>query len=510
MCAIAGIQGEEISNQLREMLETLKHRGEDGSGVFSGDKLSYGALDEMEIPRGNFALGHNLLSIVGREVVQPLADGKLVLVCNGEIYNFRELKRDFHLQTNSDSDCEVILALIKKFYTGSLREALKETIKYLDGDYAFAVYDGVDLAVIRDPVGVKPVYYGIDQNRYGVDQKLQAFASERKALWKIGIREVETLKPGYMLYNWEMEELEENFKAIAERFNTKFNQDLRGKTDVKPYLKDKTAIKPYLKNQLETKLIDSVKKRLRGLSRVGVMFSGGIDSTILAHLSREMGVETILYTVGREDSDDFKFARKSAEDMGLPIRLGKVTMDDVRDYLPRVLNAIEEFNLMKLGVAMPAYLAAEMAREDGIKVMLSGQGADELFAGYHRYLKFYQEQGEEAQKNLNTDINNLYQVNLQRDDAVTMASGVELRVPYLDLDVINMAMNIPMEYKINGTDDHLRKCILREVARDLGVPEENVKRPKKAAQYGSGIDKMLRRVLKDEDILKNEDIKFYI
>lgn len=159
---------------------------------------------------------------------------------------------------------------------------------------------------------------------------------------------------------------------------------------------------------------------------------------------------------------------------------------------------------------MPAYLAAEMAREDGIKVMLSGQGADELFAGYHRYLKFYQEQGEEAQKNLNTDINNLYQVNLQRDDAVTMASGVELRVPYLDLDVINMAMNIPMEYKIKGEDDQLRKCILREVARDLGVPEENVKRPKKAAQYGSGIDKMLRRVLKDEDILKNEDIKFYI
>jgi len=519
MCAIAGIQGEEISNQLREMLETLKHRGEDGSGVFAAGKLSYGVLDEMEIPRGNFALGHNLLSIVGREVVQPLADGKLVLVCNGEIYNFKELKRDFHPHTNSDSDCEVILALIKKFYTESLREALKETIKYLDGDYAFAVYDGVDLAVIRDPVGVKPVYYGMDQNHYGVDQKLQAFASERKALWEIGIHDVKTLPPGFMLYNWEMEELEENFKTIAERFSAKFKEDLMEKTDIKPlndksnikpYLKDKTAIKPYLKNQLETKLIDSVKKRLRGLSRVGVMFSGGIDSTILAHLSREMGVETILYTVGREDSADFKFARKSAEDMGFPIRLRKVTRDDVRDYLPRVLNAIEEFNLMKLGVAMPAYLAAEMAHEDGIKVMLSGQGADELFAGYHRYLKFYQEQGEEAQENLNTDINNLYQVNLQRDDAVTMASGVELRVPYLDLDVINMAMNIPMEYKINGTDDHLRKCILREVARDLGVPEENVKRPKKAVQYGSGIDKMLRRVLKDEDVIKNEDIKFYI
>lgn len=491
MCAIAGIQGEKISKQLREMLKTLKHRGEDGSGVFSGDKFSYGDLDKIEIPEGNFALGHNLLSIVGREVLQPLADDEFALVCNGEIYNFREIKKDFHLHTNSDSDCEVILTLIRKFYSGSLRDALKETIKYLDGDYAFAVYDGVDLAVIRDPIGVKPVYYGADQNR-------QAFASERKALLRIGIREVKTLPPGYMLYNWEVVELEENFKTIRESCNVKFNRDLKDNTNHD--LKDNSATKSYLKNQLEIKLIDSLKKRLRGLPKVGVMFSGGIDSTILAHLSREMGVETILYTVGREDSADFKFARKTAEDMGLPICLRKVTMDDVRDYLPRVLSAIEEFNLMKLGVGMPAYMAAEMAREDGIKVMLSGQGADELFAGYHRYLKFYQEQGEEAQQNLDKDVNNLYQVNLQRDDAVTMASGVELRVPYLDLDVINMAMNIPMEYKIEGENDQLRKRILREVARDLGVPEDNVKRPKKAAQYGSGIDKMLRRVLKEEKI----------
>jgi asparagine synthase (glutamine-hydrolysing) len=493
MCAIAGIQGENISRDILRMLETLKHRGIDGSGVFSGGGISYGVLDKSEILEGNFALGHNLLSIVGTEGLQPLTNGKLVLVCNGEIYNFRELKRDFNLQINSDSDCEVILALISKFYHGSLLDALKEAIKYLDGDYAFAVYDGVDLAVIRDPVGVKPVYYGVDQN-------IHAFASERKAIWEIGIRDVETLPPGYMLYNWELLELEENFKTIRESSNAKFNQDL----------KDNTDVKSYLKKQLEIKLIDSVKKRLKGLSRVGVMFSGGIDSTILAYLSREMEVETTLYCVGHENSPDFKFAQKTAKDMGLPIRLRKVTMDDVRDYLPLVLNAIEEFNLMKLGVGMSAYMAAEMAREDGIKVMLSGQGADELFAGYHRYLKFYQEQGEEAQENLNIDIDNLYQVNLQRDDAVTMASGVELRVPYLDLDVINMAMNIPMEYKINGEDDSLRKCILREVARDLGVPEENVKRPKKAAQYGSGIDKMLRRVLKDTAILKNEDIKFYI
>lgn len=493
MCAIAGIQGKNVSSEIREMLETLKHRGEDGSGVFSGDKLSYGDMDQIKIPEGNFALGHNLLSIVGTEGLQPLVRDKFVLVCNGEIYNYRKLKRDFHLHTNSDSDCEIILALIKKFYSGTLSQAVKETIKHLDGDYAFAVYDGVNLAVLRDPVGVKPVYYGTNH-----DGNLQAFASERKALWKINIPEAKTLPPGYMLYNWKVEELESNLKTITETFKTQFNRDLDNNRNTKAYLK----------TQLKNKLINSVKKRLRGLSKVGIMFSGGIDSTILAYLSREMGVETVLYSVGHEDSADFKFAQKTAGDMGLPIRLQKVTQDDVRDYLPLVLNAIEEFNLMKLGVGMPAYIAAEMAQEDGIKVMLSGQGADELFAGYHRYLKFYQKQGEEAVKNLETDIYNLYRVNLQRDDAVAMASGVELRVPYLDLDVINMAMNIPMEHKIKGEDDQLRKCILRQVARDLGVPEDNVTRPKKAAQYGSGIDKMLRRVLKDENLLNDDTLNF--
>lgn len=498
MCAIVGIQGENIQDELRDMLKTLKHRGQDGCGVFSGSKVLYGELDEIEIPSGNCALGHNLLSVVGNEGLQPMASNRFTMVCNGEIYNYRELKRDYNLHTNSDSDCEVILSLIEKFYRGSLLDAVEEVVKHLDGDYAFAIYDGQNLTVLRDPVGVKPVYYGADQ-----DGNLKAFASERKALWQMGILEVETLPPGYVLYNWEKRKLELDLKAIVEDSQVKFNN----------HLNQDNELKTVLKEDLKKALTTSVEKRLRGLTHVGVMFSGGVDSTILAHLSNESGVETTLYTVGREDSSDFKFAEKIARDMGLPIKLKPVTMEDIRDYLPLVVEAIEELNLMKLGVGMPAYMAAETAHQDGLKVMLSGQGADELFAGYHRYLKLYKEQGEDAQKNLEGDVYNLYHVNLQRDDAVSMASGVELRVPFLDLDVINIAMNIPMMYKIQGEEDKLRKCILREVALDLGVPEESVMRPKKAAQYGTGIDKMLRRVLKEEDedylfkLAKNRNIQ---
>jgi asparagine synthase (glutamine-hydrolysing) len=144
-----------------------------------------------------------------------------------------------------------------------------------------------------------------------------------------------------------------------------------------------------------------------------------------------------------------------------------------------------------------------MAADDNLKVVLSGQGADEIFAGYHRYQQFYMDKGENTQEDLKEDVLNIYHVNLQRDDAVTMANSVELRVPYLDLELVDMALNIPMKYKMDDGADNLRKCILREIASDIGVPSEIVRRPKKAAQYGSGIHKILvKKVLKDENYRK--------
>lgn len=476
MCGISGIIGNNISEKLYSMLISMKHRGPDGSGVFIDNKAFYGNLNALEIHEGSFGLGHNLLSIVGCEGSQPLINENLVLVCNGEIYNYQELKYQFRDDFKSDSDCEVILNLIKRFHTGSLYDAVTKTIEHLDGDYAFAVTDGKDFAVVRDSLGVKPLYYGEDG-----DQNIFAFASERKALWNIGIDKVKTLSPNSMIYN----------KKIL-----KFNDKLNEITNLKVNYLNSTY--PELKNTLKNNLIESVKKRVQGLSEVGILFSGGIDSTIIAKITSDFGINVILYSVGHENSPDLKFAKKTAKSMNLPLKTKKVDIDDVRNYLIPVLNAIEEFNIMKIGVGMPAYIAAEIAHQDGLKVMLSGQGADELFGGYNRYLKFYDEKGELAREDLKEDILNLYHVNLQRDDAVTMANSIELRVPYLDLDIINTAMNIPMKYKINGKDDNLRKCILREIGAELGVPEEIVKRPKKAAQYGSGIHKMLKKVLKEE------------
>jgi asparagine synthase (glutamine-hydrolysing) len=486
MCAITGIIGENIQDELYRMLLALKHRGPDKSGVFVDGEISHGNLEELTVPPGNFGLGHNLLSIVGSEVVQPLRKGKIILVCNGEIYNhsqlYSELKQESNYDFETDSDSEVVLSLITHYYQGSLSQTIPKVVERLDGDYAFCAYDGKDLVAVRDPLGVKPLYYGNDG--------IFAFASERKALWEVGINETHSLPPKYMLHNQELIEL-------PGRLSWKEDHSSRSKIVNSPS-------KKYLKETLKNHIQESVQKRTIGLDKVGILFSGGVDSTLLAVICADLGIETDLYVVGSEGSPDLLFANKVSRDIGLPLHTRIVDEQVVKKYIPLVLNAIEEWNVMKLGVGMTAYLAAEMAHQQGQRVMLSGQGADELFAGYHRYLDFYQKKGEKAQEDLHEDVENLYHVNLERDDKVTMASSVELRVPYLDLQIINMAMDIPMYYKINGPEDNRRKCILREVASELGVPPEIVNRPKKAAQYGSGIHKILRKkVLKDPAFMDN-------
>lgn len=481
MCGIAGIVGKDVSSEIKTMLLAIEHRGPDGCGLVVDDEVHYGDIQDLNISAGSLAMGHNLLSVVGCEGIQPLTHQNLTLVCNGEIYNFRELKKKFKTDTRSDSDCEIILSIIKKLNKRSLLEAVEKTLKYLKGDFAFAVYDGKDYVVVRDMLGVKPLYFG---NKRGIF----AFASERKSLWNIGIKKVETLNPDSMIYNGKLLKLKDNLKLRL------------SKIEREPH-----PSRMELKEELKENLIKSVERRVRGLDQVGILFSAGIDSTILAKIASDIGVQAKLYTVGHENSADIKAARKTALKMNLPLRLRKVNINDVRNYLMPVLNAIEEFNLMKIGVGMPAYIAAEMAHEDGLKVMISGQGADELFAGYNRYLKLFHEKGESAQDDLKRDILNLYHVNLQRDDAVTMANSIELRVPYLDMDIINTALNIPMKYKIDGREDRLRKCILREVGAELGVPAEIVNRPKKAAQYGSGIHKMLKKVLKEDEYKNLEE-----
>ena len=529
MCGIVGLAGNFNEELLSVVLKSIKHRGEDYSGMY---------IDEENM----IGLGHNLLSIFNlineddklydnlEENKQPIILNDLVLVFNGEIYNFNKLesflKENCQNYTESKSDSQLLANLINHYYNQYIDEnnedvllkSVETVLPQLDGDYSFAIYDKKfnNIALSRDSIGVKPLFYGIDN-----EKGLNGFASEKKALWKAGIADenIYDLSPGSVLYNWKLIDFEDNLinRILSVDFKEKRNQY----DDYKDYLDLKDSYEVY-KELLMDDLYSAVLKRVENITDVGLIFSGGVDSTILALILKEIAqkrndtntvkegivkpLNVKLYSVGVENSQDIKFSKKIAEELNLPLKTIIIDETTVKESIKPVLTAIEDDNIMKLGVGMTIYLATKAMKEDGIKVALSGQGADELFGGYNRYLKHFEENNLmdayfSLDEEIYHDIANMYHVNLERDDAVSMANGVELRVPFLDKDIIDLALDIPGKYKIKNGEDLLRKHILRDSAKSIGVPDYIALRPKKAAQYGSGINKILKKkVLRSFDM----------
>ena len=551
MCGCIGLVGNFNKKLLFSMMESTRHRGMDSSGYYLFDNESSETLCDKNFDLENspaddskscytIGLGHNLLSIFNlineeggisdnlEENRQPIILDNLVLIFNGEIYNFNKIesflkekqsKNESYIQSKSDS--QLLAHLVKYHYDiikndekindNYLLKAVKVIIRQLDGDYSFAIYDKDynDLIVSRDPIGVKPMFYGIKDD-------LKGFASERKALWKAGFNdnEIKNLKPGSILYNFNEIDLEDDL--INKIINTDFKMLKSSYNEYKDYLDIKDSYDVY-KELLRDDIYSAVEKRVENIVNIGLIFSGGVDSTILAVILKDIAekrkkdenlkpLHIKLYAVGLENSQDISFSKRIAEDLELELKTIIIDEDIIRNSVEDVLTAIEDANIMKLGVGMTIYLATKAIHEDGIKVALSGQGADELFGGYNRYLKHFEDNTLfDAYFNLDEeiyhDIANLYHVNLERDDAVSMANGVELRVPFLDKEVINLALDIPGKFKIKNNEDLLRKHIIRDLALDIGVPEYIALRPKKAAQYGSGINKKLKKkILKDFDI----------
>ena len=481
MCSIAGLQGNFKGNDLIKMLRVSKNRGPDSSGVFLDGIYPDIDLDNFDDDNDyTIALGHNLLSIYDlydrQSVAQPVGNENLVLVFNGELYNFntiRNLVTKLGCDDEIKSDSEALLHLIDFYNDGDLLKAVRMAQKMIDGDYAFAVWDGDNLAIVRDSLGVKPLFYAVGDD-------LCAFASSRDSLHELGFEEIQTLLPEHVLFNWDD-------IAPAQNIYEKFMEV------------DASKLNKLLKL--------SVSKRVEGLDNVGVIFSGGVDSSILAMLLKDIScnkkLDITLYAVGREGSKDLEAAKYAAEYLELPLKTQLITEELIKEHIGEVVHAIGDDNLMKVGVGLTTYFACRMAHEDGQKVAISGQGADELFGGYNRYLKSYEEDTLEFE--IRQDISNMYHVNLERDDACAMLSSVELRLPFLDEKLVEYAVNLPIRYKISGPGDVLRKNILRKLAFNEGLDTEIAYRPKKAAQYGTGIDKILRK-----KIIKEIDLKEFL
>jgi len=477
MSSIVGLQGKFNVSELIEMLKTSKNPGIDSSGIYLDDIELNIDMDKYENNNEyNFGLAHNLSAVYDVSdrisIPQPVKYGNLILVLDGVLYNFHTVKNllsKLGIEEDIKSDAEALVHLIDFYNKGNLVSAINSSIRMIDGDYAFAVWDGKNLAIARDSLGVKPLFYSINNNFNG-------FASVKESLTSVGFRDIRTLKPGHILFNW---------------------------SDISPQQHIHEKIMDVDASKLEKLLKLSVSKRVEELDNIGVIFSGGVDSSILTLFLKDISfnkkLDITLYSVGVKNSKDIEAAEYAAEYLELPLKTQTVSEELIRDNLKEVVHAIGDDNLMKIGVGMTTYLATKMIAEDNIKVVISGQGADELFGGYKRYIKSYLDG--KLDWELRSDISNMYHVNLERDYACSMINGVELRLPFLDKNLVEYALNLPVKYKISGEGDILRKNILRKLAFNSGLDIKIAYRPKKAAQYGSGIDKILRKkIIKDVDL----------
>ncbi len=500
MCTICGHfvrNGKIKSNDIYDMLRKMKHRGPDTHGIYiDGLCKRASALDELQntlVTESHVALGHSRLRIVGQEqTTQPFTscDGKLTLIHNGEIYNYQKLQSFLmrHHEIKTGSDSEVIVHLLEETYQGDLLDAVKKIISLLDGMYALAVTDGRTIVAARDPIGKKPLYYITNGDT-------AYFASEKKALWN-GRENPERVNPGDLLY------IHENGLEIHEGFHLQPPQ-----IDIVDF---REAVELY-----KEALIKAVKKRLTGLreSTLGVIFSGGIDSVLVAQLLQREGKNIICYCTGTENSGDITAARSVAADLGLVLKTTIITESMVKDILPEVIRNVEESGLLQVEVAIPMYMAARMASEDSIRVMYTGQAADELFAGYPWYNDVLRDHGYlRLHEKLWEDLNYLYTDTLEREDKLTMSHSIELRAPYLDREVIQTAMRISPKLKLDGAWDNMRKRVHRQAAVELGVPPYLAFRTKDPAQSGSGIHGIIERIAADniekiDSVLVAENIR---
>ena len=481
MSSIAGLEGSFKGSKLVEMLEVSKNRGPDASRVYL-DKI-YGIDDSDFEEEYDFGLGHNLLKVYDSNnrisCPQPVKKGKYVIVFDGEIYNFNTMKNFLSKVGAEDdifSDAHIIVNLID-FYAKKLDllKAVQSAVRLIDGDYAFALSDGENLVIARDPLGVKPLFYSVSDD-------LKGFASTKQSLRCAGFTDISTLKPEHILFNWE---------------------------DISPAQAIYEKIHEGDVAKIEKMLKLSVVQRVAGLNEVGVIFSGGLDSSYLAlllgQISENIPLKVKLYAVGAEGSKDVEAAIYASKFLNMDLEICEVTEEMIRESLPEVVSAIGDDNLMKVGVGLTTYFATKMVARDGLKVAISGQGADELFGGYKRYLQSFVDGT--LNYDLREDISNMYHVNLERDDACSMLNSVELRLPFLDKKLVELVLNIPDNKKIVSMHDDMRKSILRKIAFESGLDYEIAYRPKKAAQYGTGIDKILRKkIIKDTDLSEYLDI----
>ena len=448
MCGIAALWGESDPETIRQILNKLPHRGPDGTGVH---------VTPVQETVGPATLGHTRLAIIDPEGgQQPLiadkARGAPALVCNGMIYNDLALRARLPGATYATkTDSESILRGFEAWGD--------KIVEQLDGMFAFVLIDEAGHVVAaRDPLGIKPLYMA------KIDGRL-AFASEIKALAEIA-EDIEEFPAGHVY---------DSRTGFRQYYSVPAPYTLeRSEADTLQAVRDTLA--------------QSVEKRLRSDVPWGAFLSGGLDSSIIAALAMQHVDELNTFAVGLEGASDVVAARQVAEYLGTTHHEYLIPPEEVIEVLPHVLHHLESYDRDLVRSAVPTYFVARLAAQHA-KVILTGEGADELFAGYDYYAGYTD--GDVLQAELQRSLQSMHNVNLQRVDRMTMAHGLEARVPFLDTRMIELAMGVPAHLKQRaeaGCDGE--KWVLRK-AFEGWLPDNIVWRGKLQFDQGSGFSDYL-------------------
>ena len=329
-----------------------------------------------------------------------------------------------------------------------------------------AVVDNRGLSLLRTLDGTRALYYGTMKNLF-------AFASERKSLWNIGITDVHVLEPGQgVTQPWEGDLVTEKFATLEKpsKLDTSREETL---------------------DTLKRLLLDSFD-RLGKDTSCAILFSGGVDSSLAAALAAKQCENTLLVTTRSLGAHDDRAAAEAAALLSLPLHTVELNSEIVWETLPEVIYSIETNRQMDVEIALPFYLASKKAADEGCTTVISGQGPDELFAGYAKHVQTYTEKGPDVlTEQLWNEVSVTYDANIERDERAIAAHGVGSFFPYLDQLFVHTSLSVPIEWKVSPDGTPQRKIIFRELAQLLGVPEKIANARKSATQYSSGSSKIL-------------------
>ena len=467
-------KSQDLRPKILEMSKRIRHRGPDWSGIFNNDKA---------------LLAHERLAIVDpASGKQPLYSpcGKLVLAANGEIYNHNELREKLNskYEFQTQSDCEIILALYK--------EKGADFVDDLNGIFGFAIYDiEQDIYFIaRDHMGIIPLYIGWDKNGTFY------VASELKALEPV-CNKIQLFPPG----NY--------YCSKKNKFSKWYN---RNWTEFESIKNNKTSI-----NKIRKALESAVHRQLMSDVPYGVLLSGGLDSSVTSAIAKKYSQKRIesgdtkdawwpqlhSFSVGLEGSPDLAAAKKVADHIGTIHHEIKFTIQEGLDAIKDVIYNLETYDTTTIRASTPMYLMARVIKSMGIKMVLSGEGADELFGGYLYFHKAPDEK--EFHKETVRKLEKLHMYDCLRANKSLAAWGIEGRVPFLDKEFIDVAMRVnPKDKMING--DRMEKWIVRKAFEDI-LPESVVWRQKE--QFSDGVGYSWIDTLKDivEKEVSNEQMK---